>query len=260
MTFVVYQPGEFVMGSPDTELKRGNEPQHRVRITRPFAICDREVSVEQWLRFGAATKRNYAYSRYHSPTPKHTVVATWYSAVEYCRWLTEQAGMSESEQCYEDPEKLAKGPDGHPLNWPFHPERAGFRLPTEAEWEYACRAGTSTTYGFGSDSRLLGKYGWFVDNSGEKNHVGGELRPNLRGLFDMHGNVYEWCHDWYAEYHRGDSVDPVGPQRAQVTRRVLRGGGWNLYAWMCRSALRHDDGVPSAEYVFMGFRVARTHQ
>ncbi|MCH7729477.1 MAG: formylglycine-generating enzyme family protein, partial [Planctomycetes bacterium] len=258
LTFVVFSPGQFLMGSPKSEYKRvGDETQHIVRLTRPFAICDREVTVEQWFRFLKLTGGSPEYSSYHSPTGKHPINAQpWYRCVKFCRWLTQKAGMSESQQCYPDPATLKLGRDGFPLNWAFHPERPGYRLPTEAEWEYACRSGTRTTYSFGSDRRLLEEYAWFIDNSNEKNHAVASKRPNLRGLFDMYGNVYEWCHDWYGDYPADRSVDPVGTPNG--SRRVLRGGGWNLYRWMCRSALRHNDGLPTARYFFMGFRVART--
>src|SRR5205823_3311679 len=156
---------------------------------------------------------------------RHPVVgAMWYEAVFFCRWLTEQADMTEADQCYEDPRTLPKGPDGFPENWPFHPERRGFRLPTEGEWEYACRAGTRSAFGFGSDRSLLRQYGWFSDNERKKPHVGGELRPNLRGLVDMHGNVFEWCHDWFGPYDIDLATNPTGPQEGQG--RQLRSGGW----------------------------------
>jgi energy-coupling factor transporter ATP-binding protein EcfA2 len=184
---------------------------------------------------------------------------------QFEQWLHAKGkGVAESElvaairQCdgthlHEDPERLPKGPDGFPENWPFHPERRGFRLPTEAEWEYAARAGTRTAYGFGADRELLGKYGWYLDNEGKKTRVGGELRPNLRGLFDMHGNVVEWCHDWFDSYDAQDATDPVGPAQKQEGR-LLRGGGWSVPLRSCRSAYRlhlH----PSIRNASGGFRV-----
>ena len=133
--------------------------------------------------------------------------------------------------------------------------RAGrvYRLPTEAEWEYACRAGTTTAYSFGDDESLLGDFAWFNDNSWSQTHPVGQKQPNGWGLYDMHGNVWEWCSDWSGDYGAVAATDPQGP--AQGSRRVLRGGCWNSTAGYCPSAHRHlyDPSIPS---VFHGFRLA----
>ncbi len=249
-TFIVFPPGEFLMGSPDSEGSRGkDETLHKVQVTGPLAVCDREVTVAQWLEFDKSTDTKYGYSQDHSATPGHpTNTPDWYMAVEYCRWLTQKAGLDEADQCYDgcagiSEDQLEALRDGRtvPRNWPFHPERRGFRLPTNAEWEYIGRAGTRTTYGFGSDRQLLGHYGWFMDNSGSKAHIGSELRPNFHGLFDVHGNVWEWCHEW-------DTM------RLDGERRLLRGGGWNNTSPYCRSANR-DGGFPTERNATYGFRV-----
>ena len=116
-----------------------------------------------------------------------------------------------------------------------------YRLPTEAEWEYACRAGTTTEYSFGDDAKDLGKYAWFDDNSGQTTHAVGEKRPNAWGLYDMHGNVWEWCSD------------------EEGSRRVYRGGGWYRGAALCRTASRSRSG-PSFRSNFIGFRLALSSQ
>jgi formylglycine-generating enzyme required for sulfatase activity len=134
----------------------------------------------------------------------------------------------------------------------------GYRLPTEAEWEYACRAGTTTDFAFGSDQELLRKYA--VHQSSRAGAVGGKL-PNAWGLFDMHGNVYEWCYDWYDRYGTGDVSDPAGPTEqppVQASHRVSRGGHWGFGASsICRSAARWWSR-PVGRGVQYGFRVARS--
>lgn len=201
-TFVVFQPAEYARSSPLAESDRDTDKTpHVVRLTRPFVICDRELTVPQWQRFvdslPVSQQPNPSYIVPHSPTEQHPANGmNWPMSIAYCRWLTQQAGMGETEQCYEHPGKLEKDAEGNPANWPLHIERAGYRLPTEAEWEYACRAGTLTKYSFGSDTSLLPDHAWYLENSGRQTHVARTRPPNLRGLFDMHGNLWEWCADW----------------------------------------------------------------
>ncbi|MCY2986701.1 MAG: formylglycine-generating enzyme family protein, partial [Planctomycetota bacterium] len=136
-------------------------------------------------------------------------------------------------------------------------EWAEVRLPTEAEWEYACRAGTTTQYSFGDDEKMLGEYGWFDQNSGGQTQPVGAKNPNPWGLHDVHGNVWEWCQDWFSEKYYGQSpgVDPTGPLEGSF--RVYRGGGWHDSAGFCRSAYR-GRFWPSDRGGDLGFRVARS--
>ena len=128
-----------------------------------------------------------------------------------------------------------------------------FRLPTEAEWEYACRAGSAAAYCFGDSESQLGDYAWYDGNSGNKTHPVGGKKPNAWGLYDMHGNVWEWCQDWYNAYLSASVTDPAGPSTG--SDRVLRGGGWLINAWFCRSAIRvlNSPGYRSPD---LGFRLA----
>jgi formylglycine-generating enzyme required for sulfatase activity len=144
--------------------------------------------------------------------------------------------------------------DGAPRNWPANLVKRGFRLPTEAEWETVCRGGTNTAYSFGNDERLLGRYGWFMESSDKWSHAVGRLRPSARGLYDIHGNLHEWCHDWIGDYRIESGVeDPSGP--AAGSTRVHRGGGWYDVAGYCRSADRVYS-QPAIRDNTVGFRVA----
>jgi len=252
-TFVVFRPGKFQMGSPAAEpYRHRNERQHQVALSRPFALTDREVTGGQFEPFGQPLNLPPRDPEEPEPPADHPVSRLTYpEAVLYCRWLTQQAGR-EQQQCYDDPGPFERARESLLRDCVLHPERLGFRLPTEAEWEYACRAGTSTAYSFGNDRELLKYYGWHLEQGSQP---GGSLRPNLHGLYDMHGNVWEWCNDWYRPRLPDDEVDPLGP--AAGRNRVLRGGGWDRSPWHCRSAYRHSP-TPDYRASYMGFRLART--
>ena len=153
-------------------------------------------------------------------------------------------------------------------NWECDFSKNGFRLPTEAEWEYACRAGTETNFYTGNNinndgsSKDLDRAGWYWYNSGQANnkktHVVGEKNPNAFGLYDMHGNIWEWCNDWYGSYSSGSDTDPIGAPMPsyRALLRVLRGGCWFIKAYYCRSADRYSD-FPIDRFNTMGFRVVR---
>ena len=243
-TFVVFPAGNYDIGSVNDEpdpLK--SDVRHSVTLTRPFALLDREVTVEELIAFSPLYER---FMRQFDAKPADAGFgASWYDAVGFCRWLGQQSGLPEGEQSYAAPETLneAKHPrepnpeaNWAPRSWPLELGRKGFRLPTESEWETACRAGARTAYGFGSDASLLGQFGWFGENSGKHGHPPRELCPSIRGLFDLHGNRFEWTHDWYADFEETAAVDSLGAKEGSF--RVNRGGGWSNGAALCRTAFR----------------------
>jgi len=188
--------------------------------------------------------------------------ASWYDSVSFSRWLGQQSGLPEAEQSYADPETLDKetyprepnpAENWAPQNWPLELGRRGFRLPTGSEWEVASRSGARTSYGYGSDASMLGRFGWFQDNSGKHGHPPRELRPSQRGLFDLYGNLIEWTHDWFSDYEVEAITDPLGPKRGSL--RVNRGGSWGITAAFCRSASCSTD-VPTNRNYYVGFRLA----
>ncbi|MGW2220052.1 nSTAND1 domain-containing NTPase [Nonomuraea sp. NPDC001684] len=257
LTFVKYEPGVFLMGSPETELERSSyeSPQHEVHLTRPFAVCTREVTRGEFETFMMETGiKGLPNIDEWSPLRSEPVVApTWYESVHFSHWLTEKVGFPEREQCYKDAAAL----DGSYINGlgAFDLSVAGFRLPTEAEWEYACRSGTVSPYSFGSDRLLLDQYGWSGANSSLKTHASGTLLPNRRGLFNIHCNCWEWCLDWYGPYPGYRVVDPIGERWGD--RRVLRGGCWNLGARYGRSACRNAH-LPTNRNYYIGMRLVCT--
>ncbi len=217
MKFVLIPAGEFLMGSPESEeYREDDEQQHRVRITKPFYLGVHEVTQEQYQRVMGENPSEFKGAN----LPVEQV--SWEDAVEFCRKLSEKEGKT-------------------------------YRLPTEAEWEYACRAGSAARYCFGDDESQLGQYAWYDANSDVATHpVGGKL-PNDWGLHDMHGNVWEWCQDWYGDYPSEDVTDPTGPKEG--SDRVFRGGSWLRDAVLCRSAYR-GKGKPTLRYDVLGFRVS----
>jgi len=212
--------GKFMMGSPETEDRKDDEIQHEVTISRNFYMGSTEVTQAQWVAI--MEKNPSRYKGDDMPVEK----VSWDEAVEFCKRLSEMPDEKKAGRKY--------------------------RLPTEAEWEYACRAGTKTQYSFGDAIELIDEHGWYVDNSLKEIHSVGMKKPNAWGLYDMHGNVWEWCADWYGEYPKGSATDPRGPEDG--LDRVSRGGSWTNDAVSCRSAYRF--WRDSSNRHSLGFRVA----
>jgi formylglycine-generating enzyme required for sulfatase activity len=216
MKLVLLPAGEFLMGSPEGEEGRNNdETQHRVKLTRPFYLGVHQVTQGQYQ--AVMGKNPSRFKGEDRPVER----VSWNDTVAFCKKLSEREGKE-------------------------------YRLPTEAEWEYACRAGTNTRFNFGDEDGDLSDYGWYDGNSGRQTHPVGLKRANGWGLHDMHGNVWEWCLDAYEkDYPTGLVVDPY-IQNGESS--VLRGGCWDFNPRFCRSAYRNWY-TPGYTYYSHGFRV-----
>ena len=235
MDFVLIHPSTFMMGSDE-----GGDatPVHKVTITKPFYLAKYPVTQEQWEAVMGNNPSKFKGTK---------------NPVENVSWDDCQAFCAKLAASY----------------------RGTFRLPTEAQWEYACRAGSTGKYCYGDDKNQLGEYAWYSDNSGRKTHPVGEKKANAWGLYDMHGNVMEWCQDWYdADYYaRSPTDDPAGPVTGSDraidagarpglvgvlprSQRVTRGVGWNGTAAFCGSADR-GNGSPRDRDSTLGFRISR---
>ena len=270
-TFAVIDgPVEFIMGSPATDPDhRDDETPKHMRIPRRFAIAAKEVTIEQFQRFlklGGITIDRYQLSpsdlAMYSPDPDGPWIAPdWYTAAHYCNWLSEQDGLPKDQWCYlpNDSEAYAEG-----MSIPADVlERTGYRLLTEAEWEYACRAGTATSRYHGQSIELLEAYARYQANSKEHAWGCGSLFPNDLGLFDMLGNMFEWCQDRYGASQprrKGLSNDilSISESVSEKFPRLLRGGAFVSQPASVRSAYR-GWYAPASRNSNLGFRPSRTY-
>jgi len=221
--------GEFMMGSPSNEPGRDSDegPQHRVRISRDFWLGQTEVTQGLWKAVMGSNPSYFKNCGDDCPVEQ----VSWNDCQEFIRKLN---GMVSG---------------------------GNFRLPTEAEWEYGCRAGTTTPFHTGrclnaDQANYDGNYPYSGCSKGQyrkRTVKAGSFGPNAWGLYDMHGNVWEWCQDWKGDYPSGSVTDPTGPSSGSY--RVLRGGSWNYYARYCRSAGRYWD-APGIRDIYDGFRLA----
>lgn len=212
------------MGTDDVDARDREKPRHEIQIDYDVAMCKFPVTVEDYMLFAQATGASVPEERHENlgfDVPVRRV--RWTDAKAYCTWKTQREGMT-------------------------------YRLPTEAEWEYACRAGSRGKYCFGDDDILFGEYAWYAENSEGVTHNVGTKKPNAWGLYDMHGNVWEWCSDHYAETYADTPRDGSSCKQASEKGRVLRGGSYNADANKCSCTSRINLGSGGKNY-FIGFRL-----
>lgn len=258
---VLSGPIEYLMGSPNNEPDRTSfEYLHRQKIDRPFSLATKEVTVGQFQEFLRANPEiGHTFTKRYAPEEDCPQISvTWYEAAAYCRWLSEEENVPEDQMCYPPIPEIKEG-----MRLPSdYLSRTGYRLPTEAEWEYACRSQSESSRHYGQTTELLGRYGWYTSNSQDRTWPVGSLKPNEFGLFDMQGNVYEWCQERYVSYSGGlgSPAADVEDQRpvSGTVRRVLRGGSFSVDPWLLRSAYRLSY-QPVNRASLSGFRLARTY-
>lgn len=251
--FVFIKGGTFMMGSPASEAKRDDdEVQHRVTLSS-FYLGKYEVTQKEWYTLMGTTPGEQRDKARESFAPYKVFLqlagegdaypmyyVSWLEAVEYCNKRSQREGLK--------PVYTIKG---ETVTW--NPQANGYRLPTEAEWEYACRAGTTTPYYTGGSPAVAA--GWYEDNSEDDTHPVGQKQPNVWGLYDMNGNVSEWCWDWYGDYVTASQTDPTGASSGSY--RVGRGGGFIDSDEVLRSAFR-GGGEPKTRDISIGFRLVRS--
>ena len=260
-TLLPIPAGTFTMGSPDTEPNRdSDETQHSVTLSA-FYMGKYEITQEQYEAvMGNNPSRfddNPATGEIQGKRPVEQV--SWYDAIVFCNRLSIKEGLnpvySVKAGGTEIDWETVNAPASNNADWDAVVcdwNANGYRLPTEAEWEYACRAGTGTAYNTGDT--INDNTGWYYENSNGMTHEVGKKPANAYGLYDMHGNVWEWCWDWYGNYSSAAQENPKGASSGSF--RVDRGGDWNFFAGYLRSAHRGYFN-PSDRYNGIGFRVLR---
>jgi formylglycine-generating enzyme required for sulfatase activity len=229
MKLTLIPKGKFMMGSPKNEQGRyESEVEHDVDLTKDFFLGITEVTQAQYQKVMGLNPSYFQGDKVQGDSSNHPVEqVAWEDAVLFCERLSDLAEEKKAGRVY--------------------------RLPTESEWEYACRAGGKTAYNSGNSPSSLSDYAWFQENSDGQTHDVGKKRPNAWGLYDMHGSVWEWCSDWYGTYPKGSVSNPVGPKEG--ASHVGRSGSWDDAARVCRSAVRRWS-FPSGRDSINGFRVA----
>jgi len=250
---VLVKRGSFQMGNvnSDSEGNSDEKPVHIVRFTYDFWIGKTEVTFDEYVAYCFDTLANMPNDRGWGKGKRPVINVKWFEAVSFCNWLSQKEGL-----------KVAYDKDGNLLDRNGKVTKditqvEGYRLPTEAEWEYAARGGPGSKGFKYAGSNTLSEVGWFTGNSGSKTQPVGQKKANELGLHDMSGNVWEWCHDWKGYYSASGLTNPVGPDSG--SSRVYRGGSWYSSEQFCRAASRNS-GTPAGSYIdgVLGFRVVRT--
>jgi formylglycine-generating enzyme required for sulfatase activity len=264
--------GAFTMGSPSTEAGRSsNETQHSVTLTQSFKMSRFQVTQGQYQAVMGTNPSYFTTANGRAPfggeidERRPVEMVSWYDAIVFCNKLSVMEGLDPVYSISDstNPDDWGAVPTNNNATWNavvMVPNANGYRLPTEAEWEYACRAGTTTAFNDGNDDYTdateVGKMAWYSGNAGSKTHQVGLKTPNAWGLYDMHGNVWEWCWDWYGTYASGAQTDPTGAVTGAA--RVIRGGYWSFIAQNLRSAIRDGSYPYFRDYHNIGFRLVRS--